>query len=129
MCRSYAGITIAEIVGVRYSNVRFNNGTRLGCDDVFAIRPGSIVGLPDVSGAMVQRVAAGWRISSHFSILLFLSTFWGRMKLHVYLWQLLALVSKAGPGDKTVHSCRMRKVETKEGKLVVGVVGEDIFHE
>jgi len=34
--------------------------------------------------------------------------------------QLLALVAKAGPGDKTAHSGRMGKVESKERKSGVG---------
>lgn len=101
----------------RYGNVRFNNGTRLGCDHVFAM---SIVGLPEVSGAMVQRVAAGWRISSLFSPLFFLSAFWegwGRIRQHVWWLQLLlALVGKAGPGDKPVHSGGTRKGESGERK-------------
>jgi hypothetical protein len=99
-------------VGVRYSNVRFNNGTLLGSDHV--------VGLPDVSGMMAQLVTAGCGVCSLCNLLFFLSTFWegwARLRLHVWLWRLLlALVAEAGPSDKTVHSCERYGFEEEKGR-------------
>jgi hypothetical protein len=101
-------------VGVRYSNVRFNNGTLLGSEH--------IVGLPDVSGMMVQLVTTGCGVCNLCNLLLFLSTFtfwqgWARLRLQVWLWRLLlALVAEAGPSDKTVHNCGRYGFEEVKGR-------------